>query len=68
MVRTVGEAIDLAGDGAMLSLSIPGLPNEDTISVPGPGFRLPDEPPLTPDAPPRLDQHRDDILAWLAED
>lgn len=68
MVRTVGEAIDLAGDGAMLTLSIPGLPNEDTISVPGPGFRLPDEPPLKPEAPPRLDQHRDEILAWLAED
>lgn len=66
MVRRVDEAAALAGEDALLSVMVEGLPNEAPVRLPGTGFHM--EPGhVATDAPPRLDQHRDEILAWLDE-
>lgn len=63
MVRRVDEAAALARPDALLSFDGLGGP-DGAIRAPGAGFRL------TPGAqegqmPPRLDEHRDEILDWL---
>jgi len=68
MVRRVDEAAALAGQGAMLPLNIPGLANGGAISIPGAGFRMEPDQPGTDVPPPRLDEHRAEILAWLGMD
>ncbi|MFB0872977.1 MULTISPECIES: CaiB/BaiF CoA transferase family protein [unclassified Sphingobium] len=66
MVRRVDEAAALAGEDALLSVMVEGLPNDAPVRLPGTGFHM--EPGhVATDAPPRLDQHRDEILAWLDE-
>jgi CoA:oxalate CoA-transferase len=65
MVREVGEATALAGAGALLPLNIPGIPGGDTARIPGAGFRMEPDGPGTDVPPPRLDEHRDEILEWL---
>lgn len=67
MARRVEEAAALAGEGTLIPLDIPGLPQE-TVQIPGPGYRVVDEPPARPGAPPRLDEDRAAIMAWLAKD
>ena len=66
MVRRVDEAAALAGEGALVPLSIPGLPGDGQIAIPGAGFRMtPDGPGSASPPPPRLDADRNEILAWL---
>ena len=68
LVRSVEEAAALAGPGALLPLSIPGLPDGETLAIPNVGFRMSEGGLGTTCSPPRLDQHRAEILAWLAGD
>ncbi len=65
LVRSVDEAAALAGPGALLPLSITGLPDGETLAIPNAGFRMSEDGPGTTCAPPRLDEHRAEILAWL---
>ncbi|HQS70885.1 MAG: formyl-CoA transferase [Novosphingobium sp. 17-62-8] len=65
MVRRVDEAADLAGATALIDIEIPGLP-EENVRIPGAGYRVEGQAPVTLDAPPRLDADRDEILTWLA--
>jgi crotonobetainyl-CoA:carnitine CoA-transferase CaiB-like acyl-CoA transferase len=67
MVRRVDEAADLAGEAALIELAIPGLPDE-SVRIPGAGYRVAGQPTAQIGAPPRLDADRASILAWLAED
>lgn len=65
LVRTVDEAAALAGPDALIPLEIPGLPESESVAIPNAGFRLDIDGPETGMVPPRLDQHREEILAWL---
>jgi len=65
-IRHVGEAVELAGEGALLDLDIEGLPDGAGTRVPNAGFRMQPGQPGTSKAPPRLDEDREEILAWLA--
>jgi crotonobetainyl-CoA:carnitine CoA-transferase CaiB-like acyl-CoA transferase len=65
MVRRVDEAAALAGEGALLPLAIPGLPDGGEVAIPNAGFRMTPDGPGTAAPPPRLDEHRQEILAWL---
>jgi crotonobetainyl-CoA:carnitine CoA-transferase CaiB-like acyl-CoA transferase len=68
LVRSVDEAAALAGPGALLPLTIPGLPDGETLAIPNAGFRMSEGGPGTTCGPPRLDEHRAEILAWLHQD
>ena len=65
MVRRVDEAAALAGEGALIELAIPGLPQE-TVRIPGAGYRVAGAEGAELAPPPRLDADREAILAWLA--
>ena len=65
MVRRVAEAAGLSSEGALLDIEIPGLPIEGKVAVPNAGFRMEPDGPGTSVPPPRKDQDRDEILAWL---
>jgi CoA:oxalate CoA-transferase len=67
MVRRVGEAAALVGEGALQDIELPGVPPGGRGAVPNAGFRLAPDGPAAQGAPPRLDQDREEILAWLAE-
>lgn len=67
MVRRVDEAGALAGEGALVDLEIPGLPQE-SVQIPGPGYRVAGQAGPVLAAPPRLDADRAEILAWLAQE
>jgi CoA:oxalate CoA-transferase len=69
MIREVGEAVSLphvAERGLRLPLHVPGLPGDADVAVLNAGFRLGVDGPGTTAPPPRLDEHRDEILRWLA--
>lgn len=68
MIRRVDEAVALASDHALLSLDIPGIPADGPVSIPNAGFRIEPGTPGTADPPPRLNEHREEILQWLASD
>jgi crotonobetainyl-CoA:carnitine CoA-transferase CaiB-like acyl-CoA transferase len=66
-VREVGEAISLPhldARGLKLPLRVPGF--EQPVSVVNAGFCLSGGGPHVDAPPPRLDEHRDEILRWLA--
>jgi crotonobetainyl-CoA:carnitine CoA-transferase CaiB-like acyl-CoA transferase len=65
MVRRVDEAAALADPTTLMTLSIDGLANGD-VRIPGTGFRMAASETQALDAPPRLDENRAEILAWLA--
>ncbi|MBO9669509.1 MAG: CoA transferase [Sphingobium sp.] len=67
MVRRVDEAASMAGEGALISLNISGLPEGQTsVAIPNVGFRMTPGGVLpTAEAPPRLDEHHAEILRWL---
>jgi crotonobetainyl-CoA:carnitine CoA-transferase CaiB-like acyl-CoA transferase len=65
MIRRVEEAAALSGEGALLPLVVPELAGGDAVSIPGAGFRMDRDGPGTDVRPPRLDEHREEILAWL---
>jgi len=69
MIREVSEAADLAAEAGRRTrraVTIPDLPGGEEVAVMGLGFDLSDTTPEPLEAPPRLDQHRDELLAWLA--
>ncbi len=69
MIRTVNEAVDLASEAGLLHVAIPGIPQIGTLAIPNAGFQMEPGSPGTAEPPPRLDEHREEILAWLvAED
>ena len=68
MVRRVDEAAALGGPGALLDIAIPGLPVPGKVAVPNAGFRMTPDGPGTDAPPPRVDQDRDEILAWLEQE
>jgi CoA:oxalate CoA-transferase len=68
MIRTVNEAVELAGRDGLLHLAIPGIAQNGSLAIPNAGFRMEPGSPGTADPPPRLDEHREEILRWLAED
>jgi crotonobetainyl-CoA:carnitine CoA-transferase CaiB-like acyl-CoA transferase len=68
MVRDVGEAAELAetaGRKIRRQITIPGLPGRDTVGVVGAGFAMASAEHESLPAPPRLDEHRSEILGWL---
>ncbi|MBO9580414.1 MAG: CoA transferase [Sphingobium sp.] len=67
MVRRVDEAAAMAGEGALVSLNISGLPEgQSTVAIPNVGFRMtPGGVPPVAEAPPHLDEHHAEILGWL---
>ena len=67
MVRRVGEAAALVSDGALQDIELGGVPASGRAAVPNAGFRIAPDGPAAQGAPPRLDQDRAEILAWLAE-
>jgi crotonobetainyl-CoA:carnitine CoA-transferase CaiB-like acyl-CoA transferase len=68
MIRTVNEAVDMASDSSLLHLAIPGIPQIGTLAIPNAGFAMEPGGPGTDQPPPRLDQHREEILEWLRND
>ncbi len=67
-IRRVGEAAQLCQEDALLDIPIEGMPFDGKIAVPNAGFRMSPGQPGTHEPPPRVDQHRDEILAWLESD
>ena len=67
MVRRVEEATELAGENALIAMTVPGLPHE-AVRIPGAGYTVAGQQAPTPGAPPRLDADRAEILAWLERD
>lgn len=68
MVREVSEAADLAaeaGRNCTQRLHIDGLPDRGDVEVLGLGFQSAAAELESLEAPPRLDQHRGEILEWL---
>jgi crotonobetainyl-CoA:carnitine CoA-transferase CaiB-like acyl-CoA transferase len=65
MIRTVNEAVELASDAGLLHVAIPGIPQIGTLAIPNAGFRMQPGSPGTGEPPPRLDEHRHEILEWL---
>jgi crotonobetainyl-CoA:carnitine CoA-transferase CaiB-like acyl-CoA transferase len=65
MVRTVNEAVEMASETGLLHAQIPGIPQAGTLAIPNAGFTMKPGAPGTDQPPPRLDQHRAEILDWL---
>jgi CoA:oxalate CoA-transferase len=68
MVREVGEAAEfehLDDRGLRLPLEIPGLPGSENVDIVNAGFVMKEDGPHVDVAPPRLNEHRKQILAWL---
>lgn len=65
LVRRVDEAVDLAREGTLLKMTLPDMPGRAEVEIPGIGFRM--DPPCSgnPAPPPRCDEDRAAILAWL---
>jgi CoA:oxalate CoA-transferase len=66
MVRRVGEAAELAGSAGLEQIPI-AVPPGGRPMVPTAGFSVNPDGPAVAAPPPRLDEHRAEILAWLAE-
>jgi crotonobetainyl-CoA:carnitine CoA-transferase CaiB-like acyl-CoA transferase len=68
MVREVGEAAEfghLADRGLRLPLAIPGLPNHEPVDIVNAGFVMAEGGPAVDVPPPRLDEHREQVIEWL---
>lgn len=66
MVRRVEEAAALAGQNAFISVDIPD--GREHVQVPGLGFNAAENVIAGCPPPPRLDEHREEILEWLASE
>ena len=56
MVRSVDEAAALARPGALLPMTVAGLPDGASVSIPNLGFQTDPGAPGTGAPPPRLDE------------
>jgi crotonobetainyl-CoA:carnitine CoA-transferase CaiB-like acyl-CoA transferase len=71
MVRDVSEAAGfehLASRGVRLPIRVPGLPENENVDIVNTGFLLSEDGPHVDEAPPRLDEHRAEILDWLTRE
>ncbi len=71
MVRGVGEAAQfphLHGRRVRLPMTVPGLPEREQVDIVNAGFLMTEDGPGVDEPPPRLNQHRDEILQWLRGD
>lgn len=67
-IRRVSEAAQLCGAEAFLEIEIEGLPSGSKVAVPNAGFQMRPGAPGTHEPPPRIDQHREEILEWLSSE
>jgi crotonobetainyl-CoA:carnitine CoA-transferase CaiB-like acyl-CoA transferase len=67
MVRRVGEAAELMGAAGLEQIALGDVPPGGRPTIPGAGFGIHPDGPTVSAAPPRLDEDRAAILAWLAE-
>ncbi len=71
LVREIGEAVSMphvAARGMRLPLTIPALPQgREAVAIVNVGFQLGRDGPGVAEPAPRLDEHREQVLAWLAE-
>ena len=68
MVRQISEAAslpELDSRQLMLDVHVPGLPGREDVRILGLGYSGAQETPTSLPPPPRLDEHRDEILSWL---
>ena len=65
-VRRVHEAAQLCSPDGLLEIEVKGLPSGTKVAVPNAGFRMEPGAPGTTAPPPRVDEHREEILRWLA--
>lgn len=65
MIRTVNEAVDMASGSGLLHVAIEGIPQIGSLAIPNAGFAMAPGGPGTDQPPPRLDEHRAEILEWL---
>jgi crotonobetainyl-CoA:carnitine CoA-transferase CaiB-like acyl-CoA transferase len=68
MVRRVGEAAELVGTGGLQELAMRTSGAHATSRIPGAGFSIVPNGTSVAEPPPQLDQDREEILAWLAEE
>ena len=71
MVRSVAEGAafpHLAQRGAILPVEIEGLPGGDACEIVNAGFSLSEDGPHVAEPPPRVGEHREEIVAWLHDD
>lgn len=67
-VREVGEAVSLphlATRGLKLPVTVPGF--DEPVSIVNAGFCMNEAGPHVAEPPPRLDEHRDEILQWIED-
>jgi crotonobetainyl-CoA:carnitine CoA-transferase CaiB-like acyl-CoA transferase len=70
MVRDVSEAAGfehLASRGLRLPINVPGLPQNEDVDIVNTGFLMSEDGPHVDEPPPRLDEHRAEILDWLTQ-
>jgi CoA:oxalate CoA-transferase len=68
MVRQISEAAslpELDSRQLMLDVHVPGLPGKEDVRILGLGYSGAQATPGSLPPPPRLDEHRDEILSWL---
>jgi len=65
MVRRVGEAAELMGDGGLERVVLETVPPGGRPVIPNAGFRIHPGGSTTAAVPPKLDGDRAEILAWL---
>jgi crotonobetainyl-CoA:carnitine CoA-transferase CaiB-like acyl-CoA transferase len=66
MVRRVDEAVALAREDSLISVSMPSYPGGADWKVPNAGFRMSGSASASNLPAPELDEHRAEILAWLS--
>lgn len=67
MVRRVGEAAELMGEGGLEPIALGSATGGGNLVIPNAGFRLSPSGSSVPARAPQLDGDRADILAWLEE-
>lgn len=67
MVRRVGEAAELMGEGGLERIALGSAIGGGSPGIPNAGFRLSPSGSSVPARAPQLDGDRADILAWLEE-
>lgn len=68
MARNVGEAAGfchLSGRRVKLPVKIADIPDRENVEIVNAGFVMSEDGPFVDEPPPRLDEHRDEILDWL---
>ncbi|MEO8308921.1 MAG: CoA transferase [Pseudomonadota bacterium] len=67
-IRHIDEANELCSADALLEIQIDDIPVDGQVAVPNIGFHMEPGHPGTKRPPPKVDEHRAEILAWLEED